>query len=39
MMKIVTKEFQLPDGRTIKLETGKLAKQADGAGPSKPMEP
>ena len=31
MMKIVTKEFQLPDGRTIKLETGKLAKQADGA--------
>ncbi len=30
-MNIVTKEFQLPDGRTIKLETGKLAKQADGA--------
>jgi len=30
-MNIVTKEIQLPDGRTIKLETGKLAKQADGA--------
>ena len=30
-MNIVTKEFQLPDGRTVKLETGKLAKQADGA--------
>lgn len=30
-MNIVSKEIQLPDGRTIKLETGKLAKQADGA--------
>ena len=30
-MKIVTKEIALPDGRVIKLETGKLAKQADGA--------
>ena len=30
-MNIVTKEIQLPDGRVIKLETGKLAKQADGA--------
>ncbi|MBQ3717358.1 MAG: polyribonucleotide nucleotidyltransferase [Paludibacteraceae bacterium] len=31
MMNIVTKEIALPDGRVIKLETGKLAKQADGA--------
>ncbi len=30
-MNIVTKEIKLPDGRVIKLETGKLAKQADGA--------
>lgn len=30
-MNIVSKEIQLPDGRVIKLETGKLAKQADGA--------
>ena len=30
-MNIVRKEIQLPDGRTITLETGKLAKQADGA--------
>ena len=30
-MNIVTKKFQLPDGREITLETGKLAKQADGA--------
>jgi len=30
MTKIV-KEFQLADGRTVSLETGKLAKQADGA--------
>ena len=30
-MNIVTKEITLPDGRVIKLETGKLAKQADGA--------
>jgi len=27
----VTKTFQLPDGRTISMETGKLAKQSDGA--------
>lgn len=27
----VTKSFQLPDGRLVSLETGKLAKQADGA--------
>ncbi len=31
IMNIVTKEIALPDGRVIKLETGKLAKQADGA--------
>lgn len=30
-MNIVNKSFQLPDGRTISIETGKLAKQADGA--------
>ena len=30
-MNIVRKEIALPDGRTITLETGKLAKQADGA--------
>ncbi len=30
-MNIVRKEIKLPDGRVITLETGKLAKQADGA--------
>jgi polyribonucleotide nucleotidyltransferase len=30
-MNIVTKTIQLPDGQTISIETGKLAKQADGA--------
>ena len=30
-MNIVRKEIALPDGRVITLETGKLAKQADGA--------
>ena len=30
-MNIVNKSFQLSDGRTITIETGKLAKQADGA--------
>ena len=30
-MKVVTKTVQLPDGRTISIETGKVAKQADGA--------
>ncbi len=30
-MNIVTKKIALPDGRLITLETGKLAKQADGA--------
>ena len=28
---VTTKEITLPDGRTITLETGKLARQADGA--------
>ena len=28
---VVTKEINLPDGRTITVETGKLARQADGA--------
>ena len=27
----ITKTFSLPDGRTISMETGKLAKQADGS--------
>ncbi len=27
----ITHSFELPDGRTIELETGKLAKQADGS--------
>ena len=31
MMNIITKSITLPDGRVITLETGKLAKQADGA--------
>ncbi|MBR4500042.1 MAG: polyribonucleotide nucleotidyltransferase [Paludibacteraceae bacterium] len=31
MMNIVTRKIALPDGREITLETGKLAKQADGA--------
>lgn len=30
-MNITTKTIELADGRTITLETGKLAKQADGA--------
>jgi polyribonucleotide nucleotidyltransferase len=30
-MNVVNKSFQLPDGRTISIETGKLAKQSDGA--------
>ena len=30
-MNIITKSVQLPDGRTITIETGKVAKQADGA--------
>jgi polyribonucleotide nucleotidyltransferase len=31
MMNPIVKSIELPDGRTITLETGKLAKQADGA--------
>ena len=31
MMNVITKNVALPDGRVITLETGKLAKQADGA--------
>ena len=30
-MNIITKKFDLGDGRIIEIETGKLAKQADGA--------
>lgn len=31
MYKVVNKTIDLGDGRTINIETGKLAKQADGA--------
>ena len=31
MYNLVTKSFSLPDGRQVTIETGKLAKQADGA--------
>lgn len=31
MFNLVTKSFFLPDGRQVTIETGKLAKQADGA--------
>ena len=30
-MNVITKTVELPDGRSISIETGKLAKQADGA--------
>lgn len=30
-MNVITKSVQLPDGRTITIETGKVAKRADGA--------
>ncbi|MCI5875191.1 MAG: polyribonucleotide nucleotidyltransferase [Prevotellaceae bacterium] len=30
-MNVITKTVQLPDGRAISIETGKVAKQADGA--------
>ena len=30
-MNIITKRFDLGDGRMIEIETGKLAKQADGS--------
>ena len=31
MLKVVTKKIELADGRSITIETGKLAKQADGS--------
>ena len=31
MINQIVKTIELPDGRTITLETGKLAKQADGS--------
>lgn len=31
MQNVITKDIQLDDGRTITIETGKLAKQADGS--------
>ena len=31
MLNVIKKAIELPDGRTITIETGKLAKQADGA--------
>ena len=31
IMNIIKKTIQLADGRTIEIETGKLAKQADGS--------
>ena len=30
-MNVITKSIQLPDGRTVTIETGKVAKQADGS--------
>ena len=30
-MNVITKSVQLPDGRTITIETGKYAKQTDGS--------
>ena len=30
-MNVIKKTVELPDGRTISIETGKLAKHADGA--------
>ncbi len=30
-MNVITKTLQLADGRTITIETGKVAKQADGS--------
>jgi len=30
-MNVITKSFNLPDGREVSIETGKLAKQADGS--------
>ena len=31
MLNVITKSLKLEDGREITIETGKLAKQADGA--------
>ena len=31
IMNVITKTFQLTDGREVSIETGKLAKQADGS--------
>ena len=31
MWQAITKSFDIGDGRTISIETGKLARQADGA--------
>ena len=31
ILNVITKTVELPDGRTISIETGKLAKQADGS--------
>ncbi|MDH5367945.1 MAG: polyribonucleotide nucleotidyltransferase [Cyclobacteriaceae bacterium] len=31
MLNVITKKFNLPDGREVSIETGKLAKQADGS--------
>jgi polyribonucleotide nucleotidyltransferase len=30
-MNVITKTISLPDGRTISIETGKVAKQCDGS--------
>ncbi len=30
-MNVITKTVSLPDGRTISIETGKVAKQCDGS--------
>ena len=30
-MNVITKTVELPDGRTISIETGKVAKQCDGS--------
>lgn len=30
-MNVITKTVSLPDGRTISIETGKVAKQTDGS--------
>ena len=37
-MNVIEKNITLPDGRVITLETGKLAKQADGAVMKQPVQ-